>query len=67
MEKLRKMSMKVEGAPGGCVFKKGSDFPNTIILPPMVLIHHFAFNYERLLKKVKDTLEEGCVQVDMDV
>ena len=64
MEKLRKMSMKVEGAPGGCVFKKGSDFPNTIILSPMVL---FAFNYERLLKKVKDTLEEGCVQVDMDV
>ena len=61
------MSMKVEGAPGGCVFRKGSDFPNTIILSPMVLIHHFAFNYERLLKRVNESLAESCVKIDMEV
>ena len=58
---------KVEGSPGGGVFRKGSDFPNTIILSPMVLIHHFAFNYERLLKRINESLAESCVKIDMEV
>ena len=31
----------------------------------MVLIHHFAFNYERLLKKVNESLAEDGVSIDM--
>ena len=63
---LQKVMTKVSGNPGGAVFKDGSKFPNTVIVSPMVLIHHFAFNYEALIKKVTAVLEESdTVAVDM--
>lgn len=59
------MIAKVEGSPGGCVYEKGSHFPNTVILSPMVLIHHFAFNYEKLIKRIDEYLDNRIVAVDM--
>ena len=59
------MIVKVKGTPGGCVYEKGSEFPNTIILSPMVLIHHFAFNYEKIIKRIDEVLDDRSVYVDI--
>ncbi len=59
------MIAKVDGSPGGCVYEKGSNFPNTIIISPMVLIHHFAFNYEKIIKRIDEALDSRSVSVDM--
>lgn len=54
MERMRNMITKVDGNPGCCVYSQGSDFPNTIILSPMLLVHHFANSYERMLECVTE-------------
>ncbi|KNB41860.1 hypothetical protein JH06_4691 [Blastocystis sp. subtype 4] len=65
IEQVRRMIAKVDGSPGGCVYEKGSNFPNTIIISPMVLIHHFAFNYEKIIKRIDEALDSRSVSVDM--
>ena len=66
MKMIQKVMTKVSGNPGGAVFKDGSKFPNTVIVSPMVLIHHFAYNYENLMKQIVKVLEESdTVAVDM--
>lgn len=49
---------KVEGIPGASIFVKGMQFPGSIILSPMVLIHHFVFNYEDILKNVYNAVKQ---------
>ena len=68
MKRIQNALTTVSGNPGAAVFKSGMKFPNTIIVSPMVLIHHFAFNYEDLLKRICKVLSASdTVAVDMSV
>lgn len=68
MKRIQNALTTVSGNPGAAVFKSGMKFPNTIIVSPMVLIHHFAFNYEDLLKRIyKVVSTSDTVAVDMSV
>ena len=51
MERMRNMVTKVNGNPGCVVFSQGTEFPNTLILSPMLLVHHFANSYEKMLER----------------
>lgn len=55
---------KVPGKPGISLFVKGSEFPATIILSPMLLIHHFAFNYEDMLKNVYNAIKQENKKIE---
>lgn len=49
LERMRNMTTKAHGNPGCAIFSQGTEFPDTLILSPMLLIHHFANSYEKML------------------
>lgn len=58
VNRMKVLHDKVEGIPGASIFVKGMQFPGSIILSPMVLIHHFVFNYEDILKNVYNAVKQ---------
>lgn len=58
VNRVKVLHDKVEGIPGASIFVKGTQFPGSIILSPMVLIHHFVFNYEDILKNVYNAVKQ---------
>lgn len=49
----------MEGTPGACIYVKGSNFPYSIILSPMVLFHHFINNYEEIMRNVLNVIKQN--------
>lgn len=42
-------------------------FPDRLLISPFLLIHHFAFNYERIIKRIYDRIENEDQEIKISI